>query len=99
MPKLPYKFSYLFKDEEGKESCLMITDWEIGQLYWNSLNKYDEETAIQKVKEKYWDNFANKKDLHLFLGTTYEHHLRRARNPFIIIGTFYPPITNQQSLL
>lgn len=30
MPKLPYKFSYRFKDDTGKESTLMIEDWEIG---------------------------------------------------------------------
>ena len=32
MPKLPYKFSYRFKDDVGVESKLMIEDWEIGQL-------------------------------------------------------------------
>ena len=34
--KVPYKFSYRFKDEKGKESTLMIEDWEIciqGRLF------------------------------------------------------------------
>jgi hypothetical protein len=31
--KLPYKFSYHFIDEAGRESTLMIEDWEIGALY------------------------------------------------------------------
>ena len=90
--KLPYKFSYRFKDDVGKISQLMIEDWEIGQLYWNCRKKYDEETSIQKVKEKYLDDFAKTKDLFLFLGTTYEHHMRKALNPYVIIGTFHPPI-------
>ena len=99
MPKLPYKFSYRFKDDEGKESTLMIEDWEIGQLYWNCRKKYDESLAVQKVREKYLNDFARSKDLHLFLGTTYEHHMRKARNPYVIIGAFPLPIENQLSLL
>lgn len=101
--KLPYKFSYRFKDDQGKKSTLMIEDWEIGQLYWNCLERYqDESAAIAKVREKYLDDFASTKDLYLFLGTTYEHHMRRARNPYVVIGTFhppYPPKENQLSLL
>lgn len=98
MPKLPYKFSYKFKDADGKSSTLMIEDWEIGQLYWNCVDNYGEKNAVQKVREKYFDDFAKKKDLYLFLGTTYEWHVRRARNPFVIIGTFHPPIEKQTSL-
>ena len=98
MPKLPYKFSYKFVDAEGKASTLMIEDWEIGQLYWNCLEGSDEKTAVEKVRQKYMDDFANKKDLHLFLGTTYEWHVRKARNPFVIIGTFHPPFEKQASL-
>ncbi len=37
--KLPFKFSYRFKDEEGTVSKLMIEDWEIGALYWKVLGK------------------------------------------------------------
>lgn len=95
MPKLPYKFSYRFKDSKGKSSTLMIEDWEIGQLYWNCVENYGEQNAAQKVREKYLDDFARTKDLHLFLGTTYEWHIRRSKNPFVIIGTFHPPIDKQ----
>ncbi len=35
--KLPYKFSYKFEDIKGKQSTLMIEDWEIGALYWKCL--------------------------------------------------------------
>jgi hypothetical protein len=99
MPKLPYKFSYRFKDDAGKESTLMIEDWEIGQLFWNCLKKYGEETAVKKVKEKYFEDFAKTKDLHLFLGTTHQAHIRKFINPYVIIGTFHPPHIMQRSLL
>lgn len=91
--KLPYKFYYRFKDEEGEVSRLMIEDWEIGALYWNCLRRAegDEEVALEKVKQKYWDNFTTKKDLYLFLGTTLQWHRRRSANPFVIVGVFYPP--------
>ncbi len=89
--KVPYKFSYKFKDDCGKISTMMIEDWEIGMLYFNCLQQAegDEDIAIQKVKEKYWNSFI-KRDLYFFLGTTKKFH-NRAKNPFIIIGVFYPP--------
>lgn len=99
MPKLPWKFSYKFKDDEGRSSTLMVEDWEVGQLYWSCVRKYSEQEAVKKVREKYFDDFAKTKDLHLFLGTTYEWHIRRAKNPFVIIGTFHPPIDAQGVLL
>jgi len=96
--KVPYKFSYKFTDETGKESCLMIEDWEIGQLYWNCL-KYSNnnaKVAIEKVKQTYLTEFQ-KKDLYLFLGTTRQFH-GWAKNPFVIIGVFYPPYGSSNSL-
>ncbi|MDI2113087.1 hypothetical protein [Commensalibacter nepenthis] len=93
MPLLSKKFFYIFEDEQGKKSKLLIEDWEICQLYLNCKRREPtEEMAIQKVKEKYWDNFAFKKDLHFFLGTTLQWHRRRAKNPFVITGVFYPPL-------
>jgi len=92
IPKLPYKFFYRFTDDEGVESKLMIEDWEIGALYWNCLKSSDgnEGIALKKVREQYEDNFIKNKDLYFFLGTTKEWHRRRANNPFVIIGVFYP---------
>jgi hypothetical protein len=92
IPKLPYKFYYRFVDDKGDVSRLMIEDWEIGALYWNCLRRADgnENIALEKVKEKYESNFIKNNDIHLFLGTTREWHRRRATNPFVIIGVFYP---------
>jgi hypothetical protein len=100
IPKLPYKFFYKFKDDEGVESKLMIEDWEIGALYWNCLKNADgnENVALNKVREKYENDFIKNKDICLFLGTTKEWHRRRANNPFVIIGVFYPKIELQGRL-
>jgi len=97
--KLPYKFSYIFIDDEGKKSGLMIEDWEIGQLYWKCLEKHNqnEVLAVQDVKTKYFEDFAKTKDLYLYLGTTQAHHYK-SHNPFMIIGTFHPKKIVQTSL-
>jgi hypothetical protein len=97
--KLPYKFSFIFEDDQGKQSKLMIEDWETGQLFWNCLAKHEgnEKKAIEDVKYKYFEDFAKTKDLHFFLGTTAVHHYA-SKNPFMIIGTFHPKIETQFSL-
>jgi len=98
IPKLPYKFSYVFTDETGKQRNLMIEDWEIGSLYWNCLKAANgnEMDALEKVKAKYEGEFKEK-DIYLFLGTTKEWH-KRSKNPFVIIGVFYPKKEIQGSL-
>lgn len=100
--KLPYKFSYRFEDCCGKKSKLMIEDWELGALYWNCLKNSDndERAALEKVKEKYWDDFiqSGKHEIALVLGTTLERHNKRAPNPFVIISVFYPPLERQMWL-
>jgi hypothetical protein len=96
--KLPYKFKYKFLDDAGKSSSLMIEDWEIAQLYWNCLKNSTPEEAVKKVRAKYLDDFACQKDLYLFLGTTLQWHVRKAPNPYVIIGTFHPPFVEQLSL-
>lgn len=100
LKKVPYKFKYEFEDETGKVRKLMIEDWEIGQLYWNCLRDTNgnEELALEKVRQKYETDFIANKDLHFFLGTTKEWHTRRSKNPFVIIGVFYPKKVNQMSL-
>jgi len=95
--KLPYRFSYIFKDKKGKQSKLMIEDWEVGQLFWNCVRNYKtEQEALMKVKQKYFDEFVSKKDLYFFVGTTLRYH-SWGKNPFIIIGTFHPPKVIQKS--
>jgi hypothetical protein len=63
--------------------------------YWNFLRYYKtEEKALEKVKEKFLKELAFSRDLYFFLGTTRQFH-GWSRNPFIIIGLFYPPIDDQ----
>jgi hypothetical protein len=100
IPKLPYKYSYKFLSQgDSQPRKVMIEDWEIGALFWNCLRQTDgdEAAANALVRQKYFDTFVMQKNLFLFLGTTKQFH-NVAPNPFIIIGVFYPPKTNQLSL-
>lgn len=88
--KVPYKFSYVFTTEDGKQRTLMIEDWEIGMLYRKVFQQYqNEEVACQKVRGKYLK--MAEEDLYLFLGTSYEWHMKNAPDPYLIIGVFAPP--------
>lgn len=97
--KLPYKFSFKFEDDQGKQSTTMIEDWETGELFWNCLKRCDgnEQKACIDVRKKYFDDFSKTKDLHFFLGTSQVHHFI-GKNPFLIIGTFHPKPITQLSL-
>ncbi len=95
--ELPFKFKYIFKDETDKILKLMITDWEVGALFL----KYEKnpKLACEKVKAKYFYDFAKNKDLCFFLGTTKQWH-NKSKNPFLIIGTFQPPkISDDKQIL
>lgn len=93
--KIPYNFYYKFEDVNGKVSRMQILDWEIVMLYRNCLARYDgnEEIALEKVYEKYFTDFTEK-DLHFFLGTTFQYH-SVAPNPFTIVGVF--PIPHREA--
>jgi len=94
LQKVPYKYYYHFLTEgDAKPRRIMIEDWEIGALYWNSLKSTegDEVEANKLVKKKYFETFLSSKDLYLFVGTTLKYHGMNAPNPFVIIGVFYPP--------
>lgn len=95
--KVPYEFSYVFEDDSGHKSTLMIEDWELGMLYFNCLQNANEveSVALSKVKDKFLTYF-NTRDLYFFLGTTKQYH-NVARNPLIIIGVFYPPILQEDN--
>lgn len=88
--KVPYKFSYVFITEDGKPRTLMIEDWETGMLYRKMYQQYQNEAvACEKVREKYLKMAQD--DLYLFLGTSYEWHMKNADDPYMIIGVFAPP--------
>lgn len=94
LDKIPYKFSYCFKccsDCPGHK--LKIEDWEIYELARQYMGHPDE--LKKKVKQQYARNFQEKKDLHFFIGSQLQWHRRKGRNPYLIIGVFYPPKDNQ----
>lgn len=97
--KLPYSFSYRFEDAEGRKSELQVLDWEAGALYWNCLRSTDgdERAALQKVRQKYFEDFLTR-DLHFFLGTTQQFHFV-APNPWVIVGVLPIPHEKQLELL
>ncbi len=98
--KLPYKYYYQFLSRGDQHlRKMMIEDWEIGALYWNCLasKEGDEHAANELVRQKYFDEFVNKKDLYLFVGTTKQYH-NISPDPFMIIGVFYPPKQDAQQL-
>lgn len=97
--KLPIMFYYHFLTEDNKLRKLMIEDWEIDALFWHCLSQTDgdEEVAKQLVRQKYFEQFVQEKDLYLFLGTTFLKH-NISHNPFVIVGVFYLPKTSQLPL-
>lgn len=97
--KIPYNFSYIFTTDDDVKRKIMIEDWELGALYLNCLKnaKGDELEACKKVRAKYFDYMWHERDLYFFMGTTKQYH-NVSPNPFIIIGTFYPPKANTQQL-
>jgi hypothetical protein len=95
---MPYAFSYRFTDQHGKERKLQVLDWEVGALFANCKKRADgdEQVALQKVKQKYFDEFT-KTDLHFVLGTTLAWH-SVAPNPWVIIGVLPIPHERQPEL-
>ena len=96
--KVPYDFFYEFTTKDGKLRRMKVEDWEIGALFWNCLRQANgnESSAVDLVQKKLRDLCET--DLHFFVGTTHQFHQKRAANPFIIIGLFYPPVVKQIEL-
>ena len=91
LEKVPYKFSYRFTC--NNPLCtghkLQILDWEINQSFRKWKSKYGtEEIALAKIREKYFEEFTQKCDLHFIMGTLKSLDKFRV---FSIIGLFYPP--------
>lgn len=98
--KLPYKFRYKFEEANGKVRTIIITDWELGALYWRMIKTHggDEKLAIEKVRNKYLNDLVVDRDIHFFVGTTLEWDRKNADNPFTIIGVYSPPLVLNGSL-
>ncbi len=87
LEKIPYKFSYLFTCEDP--SCTghkkMIEDWEVGQLYRSMRDRYGKDVAVEKVKQKFFNQIcAPSIETHFFVGTVLTH------GTWVVLGTFWP---------
>lgn len=90
LDKIPFRFSYRFKCSSlCKGHKIKIEDWEIVELARNYLDDLD--LLKEKVSEKYKDWMLKTRELYFFMGSTLQFHRRKAKNPYIIIGVFYPP--------
>ena len=88
-PRIDLK--YKFEDSQGKAHNLTILDWEAYMLYrkQRKMGKTHEESKKGTVAK--FSSYIGWDDLYLFLGTRKEEHIRGFRQPFSIIGVFYPP--------
>lgn len=90
---IPYKFSYTFMDSLHRISTLQLLDWEIYQLTRKLIrvHKHNFQAISKALKNKYFDEIACKRDVYFFLGSNKYWHIRKSKNPFMIISVFYPP--------
>lgn len=87
--KVPFTFHYRFTcdDDRCKGHKMMITDWEVGALFWRLVDKgHSQEDASRKVREKFLDELCgDDKDTHFFVGTVHNY-----QKSWIVLGVFYP---------
>lgn len=101
LKKLPYRFVFhykcMHKNCQGHKQS--IFDWEVGTLFLNMCKKYDEKIALEKVKNKFFNEICSEKnDVHFFVGTHSKYLV------WLILGLFYPPkkfskVKNDQNTL
>ncbi|MDR1404177.1 MAG: hypothetical protein LBJ20_01225 [Candidatus Methanoplasma sp.] len=79
-------FSYVFKcDGEEKNHKIICEDWELYEAFrkWRDIYK-DEGETLGKIRDRFFDTFTTKNDLHFIMGT---HYIFKT---WIIIGLYYP---------
>ena len=90
---------YVFEDCNGKKHKMGILDWEVYELfrhYYDPSKPQSIAVAKEKILQKYRDEFISEKDLYFILGTRKKDHLQGfGKNPFSIIGVFYPKKDDQ----
>ena len=84
---IPVSFYYRFIDDAGKERNYKLLDWEIYQAYRTWKKTYlDRDILFMKLREKFFDWMAVKRDLYFVIGN---HNKWRHR--FFIVGLLYFP--------
>ncbi len=93
--KIPYEFRYKFKCEDyDKVRTAMCTDWELGSLFLNEVERLgSDEAAAESVKKKFLGELCRQdKDTRFFMGTVHP------RNTWLVLGVFWPPKIKQPGL-
>ncbi|MEW5786158.1 MAG: hypothetical protein AB1767_13985 [Bacillota bacterium] len=88
LEKIPYSFHYQFtcSDPKCRGHDLTIIDWEVAQSFRSWRHKYDRESLLKKLEEKWLHQvFAPSRDSYFIVGT---HHQFQT---FLILGVFWPP--------
>jgi hypothetical protein len=93
---LSFKYLYYFTcmDESCKGHKCSIIDWEAYQLHRKMAQKWGEENAFEKVRQKYVDELCGPdKETYFFMG-----NMQRHPGSFLVLGVFYPPIMGSPTL-
>lgn len=94
LEKIPYSFRYEFTCPH--ESCnghkLSSYDWEMGESYRKWRDSYGEDGWEEKFRQRYETEMIQKRETHFYVGTVHRHPAT-----WIIVGLFYPPLTDNPS--
>jgi hypothetical protein len=88
LEKIPFDFYYEYQCDEcstDQKHIHKITDWEIGQLYRNCINRYGPQWE-NYFRGKLQTEFSTKKSVIFQMGTVH-----RFPDQWLIIGLVYPP--------
>jgi hypothetical protein len=95
LEKIPFVFRYKYRCEDSKCNghFQSILDWELMERYRKERSK-GEPVFRAKIREKFFDQLCGQsKDTHFFVGN-HSHY----RNSFMVLGVFWPPKSNENSL-
>lgn len=93
--KLPFSFHYIFECEDSeKPHTAMCEDWELGTLFLREAARLgSDEKAAESVQNKFLGELCREdKDTRFFMGTRFPY------NVWLVVGVFWPPRIDQQSL-
>lgn len=96
LEKIPFKFKihYFCSDSNCSGHTQGLIDWETGELYRKVIKAYDEQTALEKIKDKYLNEVFNpNRDPYLIVGNQFGGPLS-----FLILSVFWPPDDKQLDL-
>lgn len=93
---VPFKFSYRYRcsDRGCQTHTQSVIDWEIGAL-WQNLRRLGEAEMKAKIRQKWLEEMCGPdRDTAFFVGNIFRH-----QTSFVVIGVFWPPRTDQLSLI